>query len=111
MAKSQNIGCYMCGRVPTRSITIRRHVGMVFVGKFIRLDKSLCRDHGVQVTKSFLGKTMYQGWWGIISVFANAFNVVWDLGVLVAFKRMPAPPPVTQPVMRRFDGSALPVPF
>lgn len=117
MAKSGNIGCAICGRTPTRSITVRRHQGMIFLMRFIKVKRSLCRDHGVAMTKSYLGKTALQGWWGIISVMVNPFVMLWDLRVLVAYKRMPAPPPVVRPTpgnplqLRRFDGSLMPTPF
>lgn len=118
MARAANIGCVVCGRVPSLSLTIRRHVGMVFLMRFVRLKASFCRDHGMATTKAYLGKTLVQGWWGILSVFVNVFVIVANLRVLGAYRRVAAPPPVVRhepgaPIrsMRRFDGSVMPTPF
>jgi hypothetical protein len=117
MVNGDNIPCAVCGRGPTRNIIIRRHVGMVFVARFIRLRASFCREHGVSTAKAYLGRTALQGWWGIISLVVNPFVIITDIRALLAYGRLPAPPPYfqqvpgTRPQMRRFDGSALPTPF
>lgn len=117
MTKGEHIPCAVCGRAPTRSMIIRRHVGVLFYMRFISMKGPLCRDHGAEAAKSYLGRTLLQGWWGIISVFVNMFDVCADVRAFVAYKRLPSPPPYivqppgTRPQMRRFDGSALPTPF
>jgi hypothetical protein len=97
------VGCAVCQRVPTLRTPIRRHVGLILVQRFFKLDVPLCREHGLATTKDQLGKTLVQGWWGIISFFVNIFVVVTDVAALLAFRRLPAPsgvataPPVPRP--------------
>ena len=55
--------CAVCGMTPTLRLTIRRHIGMILVQRFISVDKPLCRTHGRHYTKLFLNKTLVQGWW------------------------------------------------
>jgi hypothetical protein len=117
MTKGENIPCAVCGRGPTRNITIRRHIGLLVVARFIRLRAPLCHEHGVATAKTYLGRTLVQGWWGLFSLVVNPFNVIADIRALIGYMRLPAPPPFPQPApgtrprMLRFDGSALPTPF
>ncbi len=89
----QVLQCKICGRVPAERFVIRRHVGMIVFQKFFKIDAPMCRDHGMKLSKEFLGKTLYQGWWGIISFFMNIGAVITDVKALGQAKRMPAPGP------------------
>lgn len=46
-----------------------------------------CRDHGMALTRSWLGKTVVQGWWGVISFFVSWFVVASDIAALVKASR------------------------
>lgn len=83
--------CRVCSRTPTRVLTIRRHVGMLLIQRFVKFKGPLCRDHGVELTKKFLGMTLWQGWWGYISFFVNFFVIGTDLMALSQAKAIPAP--------------------
>ena len=83
--------CQLCGRQPATEIVLRRHVGMILMQKFVRFRGYLCRDHAVQGAKDFLGKTLVQGWWGLISFFVNFYAVYTDLVALSKAKKL-APP-------------------
>jgi hypothetical protein len=89
--------CQVCGRGPARNLVIRRHVGMLVMQRFVKLRAALCREHGVALTKRYLGKTLLQGWWGYISFFVNWFVVVTDLVALSQAKKLPAPDPSSVP--------------
>lgn len=86
--------CKVCGDGPARNLPIRRHVGMVVLQNFIKLNVPLCRSHGMQTTRQYLGKTLLQGWWGFISFFVNWFVIVSDLVVLMMYRALPEPTPV-----------------
>lgn len=86
--------CRVCGRGPARDFVIRRHVGMLLMQRFVKLRAPLCREHGVQLAKQYLGKTLVQGWWGYISFFVNWFVLVTDLVVLSQAKKLPEPQPL-----------------
>ena len=89
--------CAVCGMTPTLRLTIRRHVGLIVAQRFISIDKPLCRTHGRHLSKSFLKKTLVQGWWGLFSFFINFFDVFSDISVLRKFSDLaePAAPHVT----------------
>ena len=83
--------CRVCGRGPAQLFPIRRHVGMIVLQQFVKLQIPLCRDHVQEITKKFTLKTLWQGWWGYISFFVNFFVVFRNLSILAAAKKMPAP--------------------
>ena len=83
--------CKICGRIPTADISVRRHVGMIVLGKTSSWRGPLFRDDGVHVARGYLAKTLVQGWWGLISVFLNAVAVVTDVVALRKASRLPAP--------------------
>ena len=74
--------CQVCGRTPAAQLTLRRPVGMLIMQKFFRAKPTLCRDHGRQVAKQWLTKTLVQGWWGIVSFFVNFVAVGTDIAAL-----------------------------
>jgi len=87
--------CRVCGRGPARELVIRRHVGMIVMQRFVKARAVLCRDHGVQLTKQYLKKTLVEGWWGYISFFVNWFVVATDLIALSHAKKLAEPAPLT----------------
>src|SRR5947208_820743 len=83
--------CQICGRAPAATVKLRRHVGMIIVQRFVRATPTLCREHGIQISKEFLNKTLVQGWWGVISFFVNIFAVIQDVRALSTFKNLGEP--------------------
>ncbi len=51
----------------------------------------LCREHGEQKARSYLLKTSFLGWWGIISFFTNFGAIATNHAALRAYRRL-APP-------------------
>ncbi len=86
--------CVVCGRVPTRAESIRRHVGMIVMQRFVKLKQPLCREHGIEVTNTYLRKTLIEGWWGFVSFFLNFFTVGNDLVVLFRYRALDEPQPL-----------------
>src|SRR5438094_154715 len=103
----QQLTCKICGRAPAQPFKIRRHVGMVLMQRFVRFNAPLCRDHGIELSKDYLKKTLVQGWWGVVSFFVNWVDVAVDLSALSKAKKMappasaapPSPPPTTAPAI------------
>jgi hypothetical protein len=88
---STPLTCRVCGRSPAQEFTVRRHVGMIILQKFVKFRGPLCRDHAQELTHHYLQKTLVQGWWGYISFFVNFFVIATDLSALSKAKKMPAP--------------------
>lgn len=76
------MACYFCGAQPARVFSVRRHVGMVFLQRFVKLRQALCRDHAREITKAFTLRTLWQDWWGYISFFVNWFVLASNALVL-----------------------------
>jgi len=91
---SSTTPCVVCGRVPTREESIRRHVGMIVMQRIFKLKQPLCRDHGIEITNTYLRKTLIQGWWGFISFFLNILTVGNDLVVLFRYRGLGEPQPL-----------------
>lgn len=85
--------CEFCGRRPAALLTVRRHVGMVIFQKFYKFRGPVCRDHGIELSKSWLAKTLVQGWWGIISFFVNFYAVATDVSALAKARGLGPPLP------------------
>jgi hypothetical protein len=67
------VTCESCGRSPARRITVRRHVGLLVLQQFISIRVTACRPCGRKLIRSYTGRTLWQGWWGMISFFFNWF--------------------------------------
>jgi hypothetical protein len=99
LTDSQNVSshddphaCESCGRGPARRLVIRRHVGMLYLQKFVKIEPTLCRECGTRTIMRYTGRTLVQGWWGLISlVIANPFTIVMNLVALVQARRLPPP--------------------
>jgi hypothetical protein len=65
--------CESCGRRPARRVTVRRHVGLFFLQRFVTVNAVACRTCGRRLVRDFTLRTLAQGWWGAISFFFNLF--------------------------------------
>jgi len=83
--------CRSCGRGPATNLVIRRHVGMLVMQRFVKLQAPLCRDCGTKITRDYTTRTLVQGWWGIISFFANWFCLATNLAAYRKASQLPAP--------------------
>lgn len=83
--------CKFCGRGPAERFVIRRHVGMLLLQKFVKIDAMLCREHAIATVQQFQRQTLVQGWWGITSFFFNIAAVIGNMSALSRAKKM-APP-------------------
>lgn len=82
----------MCGRGPARQLVIRRHVGMIFMQRFFKIQPTLCRECGTRTVLEWTGRTLVQGWWGLISfLISNPYTILMNLAALVQARRLPPP--------------------
>jgi hypothetical protein len=77
--------CDSCGRSPARTITVRRHVGLLVLQQFVTVRVNACRSCGRSLIKSYTVRTLWQGWWGAISFFFNWFVLATNA---VAWRRL-----------------------
>jgi hypothetical protein len=83
--------CVLCGLVPTRTVKIRRNVGLLVLRSGVTFEKPLCKVHGRQVAREYLIKTLLFGWWGLTSFFINLTMVSDDVKAFGAFRDLAEP--------------------
>jgi hypothetical protein len=85
--------CELCGSGPAKVVSIRRHVGMLILQKFVKVRRPVCRDCGMRLLRSFTLKTLWQGWWGYISFFVNWFVLAANLRAYFGLRGLAQPRP------------------
>lgn len=84
--------CQHCGRAPARGFTVRRHVGLVFLMRNVRIAQTLCRECARRELARYTGRTLVEGWWGILSlVLVNPLTIALNLWNMARSLFMGAP--------------------
>jgi len=100
---TEQVSCRFCGSVPARDVTFRGHQGILIVMRWLSVRGPFCRDCGLAVFRDMTGKTLWQGWWGLISfcvtpfiLLINAFRRgrVANLAAPRPHPTMPSQPPM-----------------
>jgi hypothetical protein len=78
---------------------------MVVLRRSLKVRVVLCRAHGPSLARSFLGRTLVQGWWGIISFFSNFFAVGSDVLALIRASQLAAPGSIPSPGLPPLPGT------
>ncbi|MFE2877776.1 hypothetical protein ACFXG6_28730 [Streptomyces roseus] len=101
-------GCRVCGAQPAARATVRGHQGMLVLMRFLRQEGPFCRDCGLATYRKMSADTLWQGWWGPLSVFITPVTVLMNLGARSRFLRLAPPtghilPPLSpgRPLWRR----------
>ncbi len=84
-------GCMQCGATPAVQVTFRGHRGMLILQTFLTYRGQWCRDCGVAKFRQVQRDTMLLGWWGLISFFVTAFNLVQNTIAVGKVNRLGAP--------------------
>ncbi|WP_051177836.1 hypothetical protein [Nocardia concava] len=88
------IYCRVCGSTPAAQASFCRHQGFVLVMRFPPSESGpFCRDCGLATYRSMSEKSLWQGWWGPMSMFINAMMLFINLMGRRAVARLPAPIP------------------
>ncbi|MEV6532777.1 hypothetical protein AB0M86_24850 [Streptomyces sp. NPDC051639] len=103
-------GCHICQAHPVAHTEIRSHTGLVFLGRTRTIAEPLCRQCGIALVRTMTTKTLWQGWWGLVSLlFHTPVALEQNASAYRKFKALPAsaPPPGKaslapgKPVLRR----------
>ncbi|MFI6144298.1 hypothetical protein [Streptomyces sp. NPDC051109] len=84
-------GCRVCGAQPAVRATVRGHQGMLVLMRFLRQEGPFCRDCGLATYRGMSADTLWQGWWGPLSVFITPVTLLMNVGARARFLRL-APP-------------------
>ena len=99
------LACRLCGSAPAAQGRFRRVQGLVVLMRWASVEGPFCRDCGIALFRHMTAKTLLQGWWGLLSVFASVVAVLDNLVVRRRFGRLAtparhpdAPPPNARPL-------------
>jgi hypothetical protein len=102
-----SVTCQQCGRSPARTFTIRRHVGLLVLMRLVRIRQTLCRECARRELKRYTGRTLVQGWWGVLSLLVfNPATILLNLWGMARAGLMQRPE-LSRPIFG--DGSVEPV--
>jgi hypothetical protein len=83
--------CESCGRHPAVLLTVRRHVGLIYLQRFVTVQALACRACGRRLVRDFTLRTLVQGWWGAISFFFNWFVLGTNAVAWLKLRRLAEP--------------------
>jgi hypothetical protein len=87
-----SVTCQQCGRSPARAFTIRRHVGLLVLMRSVQVKQLLCRQCAHRELKRYTGRTLLQGWWGVLSLLIfNPVTILLNLWGMVRARMMRSP--------------------
>ncbi len=85
------LACRLCGSAPAAQGRFRRVQGLVVLMRWASVEGPFCRDCGLALFRHMTAKTLLQGWWGLLSVFASVVAVLDNLMVRRRFARLATP--------------------
>ncbi|MEX2980810.1 hypothetical protein [Streptomyces sp. C36] len=84
--------CEICGGMPAVHATVRGHQGMVVIMRFLKRSGTFCRPCGTALHRRMTADTLWQGWWGPLSMVITPFTVLANvLGPRGTFRRLDPP--------------------
>ncbi|MEU1124052.1 hypothetical protein ABZ371_10870 [Streptomyces sp. NPDC005899] len=83
--------CQICGAVPAVHAVVRGHRGLVVTLRFLTEEGAFCRTCGTATYRGMTSDTLWQGWWGLLSVFAAPVTLVMNLGARARIRALPHP--------------------
>ncbi|MFF3428061.1 hypothetical protein [Streptomyces sp. NPDC002602] len=84
-------GCRLCGAQPAAQATVRGHQGMVLMMRSLSVQGPFCRNCGTATVRDMSAKTLWQGWWGPMSLLLTPITVLRNLGPRSTFAKLAAP--------------------
>ncbi|MET8676136.1 hypothetical protein ABZW18_00640 [Streptomyces sp. NPDC004647] len=90
----QQPGCRFCGAVPAAETTFRSHQGFLVMMRSQSLRGPYCRICGIAIFREMTTSSLWQGWWGPLSlVLANPITIALNLVSRARIKKLGPPVP------------------
>ncbi|MEU8777998.1 hypothetical protein [Streptomyces sp. NPDC048606] len=87
-------GCVACGSPHTVDMSVRAHVGVLIMMRFLHRKGPFCRTCGRAMVRAMTTKTLCQGWWSPVSlVIFTPFTLIWNLIAAIRFSKLPPSEP------------------
>lgn len=97
--------CQSCGvEAPVQKVFFMQHIGAIVMFHHKRIGGLFCRDCVRKYFSEYTLKTLFLGWWGMISMFATPVvlivNIInrlraWNLPAVPQAARVPVLPPAS----------------
>jgi hypothetical protein len=101
--------CRFCGRAPAVQATVRAHRGMILIMQWRHLRGPFCRECGMRALRKLTTDTLWQGWWGPISlVLGTPFALLSNLFAWMRIRSLPAPVAMSAPAAAPAVPGAMP---
>ena len=85
------LACGICGAIPAVHAVVRGHRGLVVTLRFLTKEGAFCRTCGTATYRRMTSDTLWQGWWGLLSVFAAPVTLVLNIGARSRIRALPHP--------------------
>ncbi|MET9122233.1 hypothetical protein [Streptomyces sp. NPDC004528] len=88
--------CHVCQAHPATCAEIRSHTGLILWARTSTITTPLCRQCGISLVRTMTTRTLWQGWWGILSLLIHTpAALLQNWGAHRRFKALSvsAPPP------------------
>lgn len=83
--------CDICGAIPAVHTVVRGHQGLVVTLRFLTKEGTFCRVCGTSLYRKMTSDTLWQGWWGLLSVFAAPVTLFMNIGARRRIRALPHP--------------------
>jgi hypothetical protein len=83
--------CSKCGAAPVARVKFQQGIGMGFMRKTRTIAGPLCRDCGTAQYRETQNRTLWTGWWGIISFFGNFIYLFSNFREYGKVRNLPEP--------------------
>jgi hypothetical protein len=83
--------CTLCGQAPAESFVFQHQTGLLITRRSWTSEGVFCRQCAMALGRSKLNRTLWTGWWGIISSVTNLVAVIRNMSGLARVRHMPTP--------------------
>ena len=85
--------CVLCGSAPVAPVELKQGIGLLLTRRVKTFAGSVCRDCGTAMYRTVQNRTLWTGWWGVISFFSNIVFILSNLGAYLSIRRLASPSP------------------
>ena len=85
--------CVLCGSAPVVPVELKQGIGLLFWRRVKTFAGTVCRDCGTAMYRTVQNRTLWTGWWGVISFFDNFVLILSNLGAYLSIRRLASPSP------------------
>ncbi|MGW5667009.1 LppU/SCO3897 family protein [Micromonospora sp. NPDC003776] len=85
--------CRFCGSVPAIKASLHGHQGFIVFMRVLTQHGPFCRSCGIAICRDMSAKTLWQGWWGFLSMIITPLVLLGNLITRIRLGRLGEPVP------------------